>query len=176
MNKTQSNTRYMDVLTVRPSTGASRGNTGNGRTTPHSSLLVEPIVLPDMQHVSVDLKEDITESCLFYPTGQKNKNMRRELEVAVRGMYEPDHINHHSPGGKHSQNLVADAIKESKIGGDTHRTKHQKKKKTTKQSLTRPAIPLVYKPPVRNYSEVKSLLNQIREKEIQITSTTTLRV
>ena len=162
----------MDVLTVRPS-GASRGN--GGVATPHSLLLVEPVVLPDMQHVSVDLKEDVTESCLFYPTGQKNRNMRRELEAAVRSIYEPEESGHHSPGGKHSQNLVADALEEVKLGGKP-RTKLSKKEKVRRKSPTRSHIPLVYKPPLANYSELKQLLTTIREKEIKIVSTTTLRV
>ena len=45
MNKT----RYMDVLTVRPSQGHA-----DKTQVAHSNLLVEPVVLPDMTHLSVD--------------------------------------------------------------------------------------------------------------------------
>lgn len=52
-------------------------------STPHANLLIEPILLPNMQHVHVDSQQDLEESCLFYPTGHKNKNIRREIENAV---------------------------------------------------------------------------------------------
>lgn len=50
---------------------------------PHANLLIEPVLLPNMQHVHVDSQQDLEESCLFYPTGHKNKNIRREIENAV---------------------------------------------------------------------------------------------
>jgi len=76
---TQQRVRYMDVLTVRPSQGAL-----NRTIAPHTKLLVEPVVLPDMTHLSVDDANEVHESCVFYPTGQKNVNMRRTMEEMVR--------------------------------------------------------------------------------------------
>jgi len=49
----------------------------------HSSLLIEPILLPNLQHVNVDNLQDLEESCLFYPDGHKNRNIRREIENNV---------------------------------------------------------------------------------------------
>lgn len=57
--------------------------TGKGASPNHASLLIEPILLPNMQHVHVDSQQDLEESCLFYPTGHKNKNIRREIENSV---------------------------------------------------------------------------------------------
>ncbi len=59
--------RYMDVLTVRPSCG-----THEKTISTHAKLLVEPVVLPNMAHLSVDQSEDVQDSCIFYPTGRKN--------------------------------------------------------------------------------------------------------
>jgi hypothetical protein len=49
----------------------------------HSSLLIEPILLPNLQHVNVDNVQDLEESRLFYPDGHKNRNIRREIESNV---------------------------------------------------------------------------------------------
>jgi len=142
---------------------------------------VEPVVLPDMQHLSVDTKDEVTESCLFYPTGQKNKNMRRDLEVAVRGVFASEEISHHSPGGKHTRNLVDDATFEIRTGKSRSGSKGGKSKtkaKTLYKYVPNPekTIPLFYKPPVGNKAEIGALISKMREREIQIVSTTTLRV
>ena len=50
----------------------------------HSCLLVEPVVLPEMTHLSVDESLAVSENCIFYPTGKKNVNMRRTMEETVR--------------------------------------------------------------------------------------------
>jgi hypothetical protein len=49
----------------------------------HTNLLIEPVLLPNMQHVHIDSQQDLEESCLFYPTGSKNRNIRREIESSV---------------------------------------------------------------------------------------------
>ncbi len=49
----------------------------------HNSLLIEPILLPNLQHVHIDNPQDLEESCLFYPNGHKNRNIRREIESSV---------------------------------------------------------------------------------------------
>jgi hypothetical protein len=46
----------------------------------HGRLLVEPILLPSLRHVHVESQQDLEESCLFYPNGHKNRNIRREIE------------------------------------------------------------------------------------------------
>lgn len=51
--------------------------------TAHNSLLIEPILLPNLQHVHIDNPQDLEESCLFYPNGHKNRNIRREIESSV---------------------------------------------------------------------------------------------
>lgn len=66
-----------------PSMGSSVIPSTNPESSQHSNLLIEPILLPNMQHVHVDSQQDLEESCLFYPTGHKNKNIRREIENAV---------------------------------------------------------------------------------------------
>ena len=82
-----SKSKYMDVLTVRPSNGTITRDRA-----PHSKLLVEPLVLPDMSHLSVDDTMEVHENCVFYPTGQKNSNMRRTMEEMVRKVNAKDNF------------------------------------------------------------------------------------
>lgn len=49
----------------------------------HNSLLVEPVLMPSLHHVHVESPQDLEESCLFYPNGSKNRNIRREIETSV---------------------------------------------------------------------------------------------
>ena len=72
---------YMDVTTLRNSSALSRRNTED---VPHTSLLREPVTVPYMAHVEVDSPEKLRDSCLFYPTGGKNQNMRRTIENSLR--------------------------------------------------------------------------------------------
>ena len=71
--------RYMDTMTIRPR---------NGRFTKNQNmvhdLLVEPVILPDLEHLSVDESLEVHENCVFYPTGYKNVNMRNTMEEMVR--------------------------------------------------------------------------------------------
>ena len=85
----------MDVLTLRSSQKADAlskiGLGGSARANrEHTKLLVEPILLPDMNHLAVDDAREVNPPCLFYPTGAKNGNMRRSMEDMVRKVHAPD--------------------------------------------------------------------------------------
>ncbi len=62
-------------------------------------LLIEPVILPSMNHVSVD--DDITagDKCLFYPSGEKSLAMRGRFEKTVQML--------NSMSGNPSETLVA---------------------------------------------------------------------
>mmetsp|Transcript_6033 Transcript_6033/g.13185 ORF Transcript_6033/g.13185 Transcript_6033/m.13185 type:complete len:131 (+) Transcript_6033:169-561(+) len=68
------NHRYLDVMTIRPKAGVTHIKT------PHSVLLVEPVLMPSLDHIIIDHEKNNAEPCLFYPNGDKNKNIRREIE------------------------------------------------------------------------------------------------
>ncbi|RYG64744.1 hypothetical protein EON64_13355, partial [archaeon] len=55
---------------------------GGSRLPGHCALLVEPVLLPALHHVHVESPQDLEESCLFYPNGSKNRNIRREIEAS----------------------------------------------------------------------------------------------
>ncbi len=71
--------RYLDVMTVRPSQGGVRQQIRSA----HSSLLIEPILMPNLEHINIDVHKEAGENCLFYPNGHKNRNIRREIENTV---------------------------------------------------------------------------------------------
>ena len=71
--------RYMDVLTTRPSQ-----STFKRVNDPHAKLLVEPVVLADMEHLSLDDPLEVYDDCAFYPTGFKNANIKNTMEEMVR--------------------------------------------------------------------------------------------
>lgn len=73
--------RYLDVMTVRPSQVASLADSKN----PHSSLLIEPILMPNLQHIDIDPSaQEFKQNCLFYPNGTKNKHLRKEIESTTK--------------------------------------------------------------------------------------------
>mmetsp|Transcript_13634 Transcript_13634/g.20444 ORF Transcript_13634/g.20444 Transcript_13634/m.20444 type:complete len:144 (-) Transcript_13634:189-620(-) len=74
------NSRYLDVMTVRPSQAASSADVKN----PHSSLLIEPILMPNLQHIELESSQEFRQNCLFYPNGSKNKQMRKEIESTTK--------------------------------------------------------------------------------------------
>jgi hypothetical protein len=77
MNRT--NSRYLDVLTFRPSEGRTVKQSEN------SILLVDPVILPELHHLQIDRLNEVSDKeCLFYPTGHKNKNMKRQMEESIR--------------------------------------------------------------------------------------------
>ena len=45
--------RYLDVMTVRPSQAAALHDS----KTPHSSLLIEPILMPNLQHIEIAVEK-----------------------------------------------------------------------------------------------------------------------
>ena len=72
--------RYLDVLTIR----SNSVNKISDRNNNHN-LLYEPIILPNLQHLAVDkLDGEVVEDCMFYPTGESNRSMRRTMELAIR--------------------------------------------------------------------------------------------
>lgn len=76
------NHRYLDVMTMHST--ASAVTVGRQKQNQqHSSLLIEPVMLPNMDHIQLDSERNLAEPCLFYPNGEKNKNLRREIENTV---------------------------------------------------------------------------------------------
>lgn len=80
--------RYLDVLTVRSSnaglgSSAFTSSYSSDKSKQHNKLLIEPIILPSLNHISVDQDVDDLKPCLFYPNGKKNLNIRREIEHTV---------------------------------------------------------------------------------------------
>lgn len=61
-----------------PVTGASNNKTSN-----HTSLLIEPILLPNLQHVHVDTMQDLEESCLFIQMVIKIGIFAEKLKAAL---------------------------------------------------------------------------------------------
>lgn len=77
--QTRSSSRYLDMMTVRPSEGKITKTNAS-----HQSLLIEPVLLPNLEHIHVDVSNSQSENCLFYPNGHKNRNMRKEIENTVK--------------------------------------------------------------------------------------------
>jgi hypothetical protein len=72
---------YLDVITVRTSNGAVNRSTKSA----HSNLLIEPVLLPNLDHIQLDKPKEISnDNCLFYPSGHKSRGMKREIEVKVK--------------------------------------------------------------------------------------------
>lgn len=67
------NHRYLDVMTVRSSAQAGKSSSFRPNATNpnhHASLLlIEPIVMPNLDHISIDHEINTSEPCLFYPNG-----------------------------------------------------------------------------------------------------------
>ena len=82
-----SNYRYLDVMTVRSSQVGAKLDSKSS----HTSLLIEPIVMPNLEHIVIDHDKNDAEPCLFYPNGDKNKNIRREMEHTVVKHHLIDH-------------------------------------------------------------------------------------
>lgn len=84
----QSDYRYLDVMTVRASGGAARRQQSSVTGIQHSKLLVEPILLPDdLSHLNIEKPSGaVTESdtCFFYPSGEKNANFSDVVITAAR--------------------------------------------------------------------------------------------
>lgn len=118
----------------------------------HTNLLIEPILLPDMQHVHVDNPQDLEESCLFYPNGHKNRNIRREIESAV--------VKHH---------IIAN---NKIIAARRHKDRYRIIRPDPYADLKGP--PLVYLK--KKDGEVAQLLQSMRDTESKIHSLVQIRV
>lgn len=89
---TYSSNSNQDTMNTHLLSSSSMAATGKATTTSisttsrlpsHGTLLVEPVLLPSLHHVHVESPQDLEESCLFYPNGHKNRNIRREIESTV---------------------------------------------------------------------------------------------
>eukprot|EP00600_Ochromonadales_sp_CCMP1393_P005805 CAMPEP_0174959344 /NCGR_PEP_ID=MMETSP0004_2-20121128/3126_1 /TAXON_ID=420556 /ORGANISM="Ochromonas sp., Strain CCMP1393" /LENGTH=144 /DNA_ID=CAMNT_0016207655 /DNA_START=45 /DNA_END=479 /DNA_ORIENTATION=- len=141
------NHRYLDVMTVRPSKVA----VSNEVKPQHSSLLIEPILMPNLDHAQIDHEKNNAEPCLFYPNGDKNKNIRREIEHTL--------VKHH-------------LIEQSKIV-EKHKKEYFRIKKKNKFAHVQ-GPPLYYG---KKYDpEVHGLLTTMKETERKIHGTTQLRL
>jgi hypothetical protein len=172
-NSLVSSHRYLDVLTTRSSQGVRSALTSSPTTKnpstylhgePHSlsrpetsnksshrQLLIEPVLLPNLQHVNVDSLQDLEENCLFYPDGHKNKNIRREIESSV--------VKHH-------------ILENSKMKTGKTKDRFRVVRKDAYANAKGP--PLFYgkeKDP-----EVADLLKQIRSKERKIVNTVQVHI
>lgn len=151
-NRLTSTHRYLDVMTVRTSQGRVPKSTGS-----HTSLLIEPILIPSLDHVNIEPpKEMPKEKCLFYPDGHKSKSINREIENAVRSYSLIEHSEFNNalgppPGSanlrpKHKKSKYADLVKE----------------------------PLYYKG--RKDNETANLIKSIKDNEGKIRGTVTIRL
>lgn len=86
MNKSpiEKKKRYLDVMTLRPS-GAAFGRNSE----PHTALAVEPVMIADLEHLSVDDSIEVRDDCAFYPTGYKNMNLKNTMEETIREYSRP---------------------------------------------------------------------------------------
>jgi hypothetical protein len=66
--------RYLDAMTVRPSEAASRPRTGM-----HATLLVEPIVMPNIGYIDVGKNKLSPGKSMFYPNEHKGANLEKSL-------------------------------------------------------------------------------------------------
>lgn len=172
-NSLVSSHRYLDVLTSRPSQRQnSTVNSSGIQKVPstflhaethdlsrpassikpnHNNLLIEPILLPNLQHVNVDSLQDLEENCLFYPDGHKNKNIRREIESSV--------VKHH-------------ILENSKYKPPKMKDRYRVIQKDMYADVRGP--PLYYTKP--KDPEMEQLMKQIRSKESKIVSTVQVKI
>lgn len=120
-------------------------------TNSHTSLLIEPVLLPNLQHVHVDTVQDLEESCLFYPDGHKNRNIRREIESSV--------VKHH-------------ILENNKLQPIKKKDRYRIIRKDIYADVKGP--PLFYTKP--EDPEMKNLVKKIRAKEGKILSTVQVKI
>ncbi len=102
------NHRYLDVMTVRPSQGGLVRQQNSKLS--HSLLLIEPILMPNLEHINIDVNKDASENCLFYPNGHKNRNIRREIENTVIKHQLNQNENHREKKRKNKYRIVTKDI------------------------------------------------------------------
>lgn len=147
-SSTQKPQRYLDVMTTRPSHGKSILASHS-----HSSLLVEPVIIPNLSHVNIDHVNEAKQSCLFYPTGEKNTNLLKEVEQTV--------------------------LKHNKLLQESHDAKNKKIKNKYRITKEDPyanvkGSPLYYVK--KQDSEASNVISNIRNMNSKISSTTSLRL
>lgn len=155
-------TRYLDVLTIRSNaTTKVSASTNNSHSASHN-LLYEPIILPNLQHLAVDkLDGEVAEDCMFYPTGESNRSMRRTMELAIRSCnpVKPYHANEMSLSiGRGDSDLLASKaipLKPSSI--------------MTKERMKPPRQPLFHVRGNDNNTQVlKEMLEKVRVNESKL--------
>lgn len=139
-----SQTSYSSMMT-------SNNNTRRSTNSKHTSLLVEPILLPNLQHIQVDNPPELEESCLFYPNGNKNRNIRREIETTV--------IKHH-------------IIENSKLKVPKKKNKYRITPIDIYADAKGPPLVYTKKPD----SEMENLLKSIKNNESKILNTVHVRI
>jgi hypothetical protein len=109
------------------------------------------VLLPALHHVDVDNPQTLEESCLFYPNGHKNRNIRREIESAV--------VKHH-------------VLENSRM--KTKKQKSRYRLVPVDPYADAKGPPLYYsKPPD---SDLENIYNKMRKTETKILGTVQIRV
>ena len=142
--------RYLDVLTIRPSHGKSSVVNKNS----HSSLLIEPVLLPNLEHLNMDPLPEIQHNCLFYPNGDKNKNMRNEIEQSIK---------------KHQASILEETLANEPIIKNKYR-----KFKTNKYKNVKSIEPLFYSK--QSDENTKDLIKSIKSNESKLQGIIQVRV
>jgi len=132
--------RYLDVMTIRPSQGTF------SRESSHQKLLVSPILIPQMNHISVDEIIDTNESCLFYATGKKNMTMSKQIVNTVRALNQLPKIKHKRYKHKILDRPVIDEL------------------------VPKPKTDLFFSKDGKDDYNIKSILHGLRKSEIQLES------
>ena len=138
--------RYLDVMTVRPSTGSF------SKSQNHSSLLVSPVLIPHLNHIAVEETHDVQDSCLFYANGHRNPTLQKQIVNTVRSI-----------------NNIPKVVEKK-----TTRVRHKKQKEPDPVPLPR-AIMFHTKEGKQDYG-IKGLLTSLRNSEIKLMSTVTSKV
>lgn len=165
------NNRYLDVLTIR-SNATTKVSIGNSRNS--HNLLFEPVILPNLQHLAVDkLDGEVAEDCMFYPTGESNRSMRRTMELAIRScnpVKKPLHTNEtlSLSLGKSDSDLLPRAIRSN---GKSTRSTIKPSAIVTKERNKSQRQPLYHVRGLDNNTlALKDMLGEIRENESKLTN------
>ena len=136
---TQTN-RYLDVMTIRPSRGTFSSESGQ------SKLLSNPILIPQMTHISVDELIDTKESCLFYANGEKNLTMTKQIVNTVRALNKLPKFKHKILKRKYPKLPVIE------------------------EAVSKPKTELFFSKDGKDDYDMKSLLDCLRKSEIKLES------
>ena len=156
---------YLDVMTIRSTQPSSLEPLGLKICTAnislyclilnflesHSGLLVEPILLPDMHHVGVDPVSEAKESCVFYPTGEKNSTLGKKIGNDFR-----------------EANMIAETM-HSKVSN-----RPKSRRKTSLFTPTRPRLGLYASRPVSE--DAKRVIMDLRKNESKLTGMVVLKI